>query len=81
MNLNMAEQDCLFCRIIAGDVPADLLHTDERCVAFRDINPQAPLHVLVIPRAHVATLNDADDPAVVGRLALMAARIARDEGH
>ena len=72
--------DCLFCRIARGEIPARLVAEDEHCVAFRDVNPQAPLHVLVIPRAHVATLNDADDPAVVGRLALLAARIARDEG-
>ena len=63
-----------------GEIPAKLVASDEHCVAFRDINPQAPLHVLVIPREHVPTLNDATDAALVGRLAIMAAAIARDEG-
>ena len=76
----MSNQSCLFCRIIRGEIPAKLVASDEHCLAFRDIDPQAPLHVLVIPRAHVATLNDASDPALIGRLALMAAAIARDEG-
>lgn len=57
-----------------------LVAEDEHCVAFRDINPQAPVHVLVIPREHIASLEQARDPAVVGRLALMAAQVARDEG-
>ena len=73
---------CLFCRIVAGEVPANLVHQDDRLVAFRDINPQAPLHVLVIPRRHVATLNDlseADDD-LVGEMVRRAAVIARDEG-
>ncbi|HEX7999736.1 MAG TPA: histidine triad nucleotide-binding protein [Pyrinomonadaceae bacterium] len=78
----MAEQDCLFCRIIAGDTPADLLHTDERCVAFRDINPQAPVHVLVIPREHMDSLDDASqrDEALLGHLLRVGARIANEEG-
>ena len=49
---------CLFCRIVAGDIPAAIVHQDETLVAFRDINPQAPLHVLIIPRRHIPTLND-----------------------
>ena len=72
--------DCLFCRIVRGEIPAKLVAHDEHSVAFRDINPQAPVHVLVVPREHVATLNDATDASVVGRLALMAAEIARSEG-
>jgi histidine triad (HIT) family protein len=48
----VADEDCLFCRIVAGDVPADVVHTTERTVAFRDVNPQAPTHVLVVPRVH-----------------------------
>jgi histidine triad (HIT) family protein len=71
---------CLFCRIARGDIPAKKVAETEHCVAFRDINPQAPTHVLVIPREHVATLNDATDPALVGRLSLLAAEIARSEG-
>jgi histidine triad (HIT) family protein len=72
--------DCLFCRIIRGDIPAKVIAETKECVAFRDLNPQAPLHVLVIPREHLPSLNQATDPALVGRLALLAAEIARSEG-
>ena len=72
--------DCLFCRIVRKEIPAKLVAEDEHCVAFRDINPQAPVHVLVIPREHVASLNHATDPTMLGRLSLMAADIARKEG-
>ena len=72
--------DCLFCRIVRGEIPAKLVHEDDRCVAFRDINAQAPTHVLVIPREHVASLNEATDVAMIGHLALVAARIAKQEG-
>src|ERR671927_1247974 len=71
---------CLFCRIVAGEIPAKLVAETPECVAFRDINPQAPVHVLVIPRTHVPSLNDSTDAALVGRLALVAADIARREG-
>jgi histidine triad (HIT) family protein len=71
---------CLFCRVVRGEVPARLVAETEHCVAFRDINPQAPVHVLIVPREHVASLNEAGDPALVGRLALLAADIARREG-
>ena len=76
----MAES-CLFCRLARGEIPAALVAETEECIAFRDINPQAPLHVLVIPRAHVASLNEATDAAQIGRLALLAAEIARREGY
>lgn len=72
--------DCLFCRIVRKEIPAKLVAEDEHCVAFRDINPQAPVHVLVIPREHVPSLNQATDAAMIGRLSLMAAEIARSEG-
>ena len=72
---------CLFCRIVRKEIPARLAAETEDCVAFHDINPQAPLHVLVIPRVHVASLNEATDPAMLGRLALLAAEIAKREGH
>lgn len=75
----MAES-CLFCRIASGEVPATRVTENEHCIAFRDINPQAPLHVLVIPRQHVASLDATDDPELVGRMALLAAEIARVEG-
>jgi histidine triad (HIT) family protein len=72
--------DCLFCRIIRMEIPATLVFEDEHCVAFRDINPQAPVHVVIIPREHVSSLNEAHDAAMIGRLSLAAARIARDQG-
>jgi histidine triad (HIT) family protein len=72
--------DCLFCRIVRKEIPAKLVYESEHCIAFRDINPQAPVHVLVIPRTHVVSLNDATNAAAVGRLALVAAEIARSEG-
>ena len=71
---------CLFCRIVRGEIPAKLVAETAECVAFRDINPQAPTHVLVIPRRHVASLDEARDPALVGHMALLAAEIARTEG-
>jgi histidine triad (HIT) family protein len=78
----MSEQiaNCLFCRILRGEIPAKLVTENADCVAFRDVNPQAPVHVLVIPREHVSSLNETTDPALVGRLALLAAEIARREG-
>jgi len=78
----MAEQDCIFCKIVAGEIPAQLVYEDERAVAFRDINPQAPTHVLVIPREHIASLDEANDAHenLLGRLLLAAARVAREGG-
>ena len=75
----MADQ-CLFCRIVSREIPATLVAETEDCVAFRDINPQAPVHVLVVPREHVPSLNDVTDAAMVGRLSLLAAEIAKREG-
>jgi histidine triad (HIT) family protein len=75
----MANQ-CLFCRIVRREIPATLIAETDDCVAFRDINPQAPVHVLVIPREHIASLNDTTDARLVGRLATLAAEIARKEG-
>lgn len=72
--------DCLFCRIVRKEIPAKLVAEDEHSIAFRDINPQAPLHVLVIPREHVPSLDKAHDAELLGRLSLMAAEIARKEG-
>lgn len=75
--------DCLFCKIREGLIPAKIIHKDEHCLAFEDINPQAPLHALVIPNKHVATINDleVDDRELVGQLYLAAARIAREHGY
>ena len=74
--------DCLFCAIAAGDIPADLVHSDDEIVAFRDITPQAPVHVLVIPRAHHANAAAlaAADAALAGRLLEVAGDIAAREG-
>ena len=74
--------DCLFCRILSGDIPADLVYETETVAAFRDINPQAPTHALVIPRRHIATLDDLGeaDRELVGDLYLAAQAIAAEEG-
>ena len=79
----MAEQNCIFCKIVAGEIPAAKIFEDDRAVVFRDINPQAPTHALVIPRAHVASLDEAGEgeEALLGHLLLVAARVARDAGH
>ena len=74
--------DCLFCKMVAGEITPDIVYEDEQVLAFRDISPQAPVHVLVIPRRHVATLNEltSDDATLAGQLTLAAARVARQEG-
>jgi histidine triad (HIT) family protein len=72
--------DCLFCKIAAGEIPANIVASDDRFVGFRDIAAQAPTHVLVIPRAHVASLNEVSDPGLIGGLLLFARRIADQEG-
>ncbi len=71
---------CLFCKIARREIPATLVAETEDCIAFRDINPQAPVHVLIVPRTHVPSLNEATDAAMIGRLSLMAAEIAKREG-
>lgn len=75
--------DCLFCKIITGTVPGDFLHQDDRCVVIRDINPQAPTHVLVIPREHIESLDDASqkEESLLGHLLRVGARVANDLGH
>ncbi len=74
--------DCLFCRIIRNEIPATRVHEDDRMVVIDDINPQAPMHVLVIPKAHIATLNDLnrDHDALLGEMTRRAAAIARERG-
>jgi histidine triad (HIT) family protein len=71
---------CLFCRIARGEIPAAIVAESDHALAFRDINPQAPVHVLVIPRRHVASLAEATDAILLGEIALLAARVAREEG-
>ena len=79
----MSEENCLFCKIVDGKIPAEFVHQDDRCVVIRDINPQAPTHVLVIPREHIESLNDAGqrDEGLLGHLLRVAARVANDLGH
>lgn len=72
--------DCLFCRIVRKEIPANIVFEDDAYVAFRDINPQAPLHLLVVPREHVASLNEATDAGLIGGLSLVAAQLAKREG-
>jgi histidine triad (HIT) family protein len=75
--------DCLFCKIVAGEIPAEIVHTTERTVAFRDINPKAPLHVLVVPRDHYANAAElaAADPETSATLVTSAAAVAAAEGY
>ena len=79
----MTGMSCLFCRIVSGEIPATKVYEDDRMVAINDINPQAPMHVLVIPRAHVATLNDLtpDHDALVGEMQRRAAALANARGY
>ena len=75
--------DCLFCKIIAGQIPGTFLHQDDQLVAIADISPQAPLHALIIPRRHIPTLNDlsADDDALIGAMHRTAAALAAQHGY
>ena len=72
--------DCLFCKIASGELAANVVARDEGFVAFRDVNPQAPTHILVIPRAHVASLNEAKDGGLLAGLLIHAREVARAEG-
>jgi histidine triad (HIT) family protein len=71
---------CLFCKIVKREIPATIIAEDEHCLAFRDINPVTPTHVLVIPKAHVASLNQLTDPMMAGRLLAFARDVAAAEG-
>ena len=78
----MTDDDCMFCRIAASRIPADIVHQDDLVLAFRDLSPKAPTHLLVIPREHIASaaeLNDEHGP-MLGRLFAVAADLARDAG-
>jgi len=78
----MSEQDCLFCKIIAGNAAADVVYQYNRCVVIRDLNPQAPTHLLVITREHMESLDDASqkDESLLGHLLRISARVANDNG-
>jgi histidine triad (HIT) family protein len=79
---SMSESNCIFCRIIAGEIPSKKAYEDELAFAFHDINPQAPTHVLIIPKKHIASLNEAskDDQALLGHLTLVASKLAEQLG-
>jgi histidine triad (HIT) family protein len=76
----IVSDNCLFCRIVRREIPATIVAEDDHCMAFRDVHPQAPTHVLVIPKAHVASLNEVRDFALVARMGEMAVAVARQDG-
>jgi histidine triad (HIT) family protein len=73
---------CIFCQIIADEMPARVIHADDHCIAIEDVHPKAPVHALVLPRKHIATLADGseEDGQLLGHLLLVAARVAKDKG-
>lgn len=73
--------ECLFCRMVSGEIKPDVVFEDERVLAFRDLHPQAPMHVLVIPKRHIVNLNDLDDAVLGGHMLQTAAKIAQQEGY
>jgi len=75
--------DCLFCKILKGQIPASIVYEDERLIAFKDINPQAPLHALIVPKRHIASLNEltAEDDELVGEMVRRAAALANQQGY
>ena len=72
--------DCLFCKMAAGEIKPDIVYENENVLAFRDINPQAPVHILIIPKAHVATLNDLNDSGLAAELLVTVQKIAAEQG-
>ena len=79
----MANESCLFCKILAGEIPAEIIYESDTAIGFRDINPKAPTHVVIIPREHIASINDIEpgDQQVVGSLFTAAREIAEQDGH
>ena len=75
-------QDCLFCKIVRGEIPADVVYEDDKLMAFRDINPQAPVHLLVIPRKHIGSLADvtSEDTELLGHIQSVIAKLAHEQG-
>ncbi len=72
--------DCLFCKMAAGDIKPDIVYESDHVLAFRDINPQAPVHILIIPKSHISTLNDLNDTRLGGEILEVAADLARQQG-
>ncbi|RLG99163.1 histidine triad nucleotide-binding protein [Candidatus Bathyarchaeota archaeon] len=72
--------DCIFCKIASGEIPAQIVYKDDEFVAFRDINPQAPVHILIIPKKHIPKLYDTDDEKLLGKMLVLANEIAKKEG-
>lgn len=77
-----AVADCIFCQLVSGDIPADIVYRDDQIVAFRDVQPQAPTHILIVPQRHIATLLETEesDSALLGQMQSVAVRLAREEG-
>lgn len=77
MGTNLVD-NCLFCKIINGEIPADIVYDDDKVLAFRDIDPQAPIHLLIIPRQHIARINDmgSEDASLIGHIHLVAVKLA-----
>ena len=73
--------DCIFCKIVAGEIKPDIVYQDDQVLAFKDINPQAPLHLLIIPKLHLANLNKLSDQALAGKLLQTAAQLAEELGY
>ena len=75
-------EDCIFCKIIAKEIPGELLYQDERVTAFRDIQPAAPVHILIVPNKHIPSMNEAtvEDEALLGYMQLIAQKLAKEEG-
>ena len=78
----MSEQDCIFCKIVRGEIPSRKVYEDDEILAFHDINPAAPVHFMIIPKKHIASLGDAreEDRDVLGRMMVMTGRLARQQG-
>ena len=72
-------RSCIFCRIARGEIPAQMVANNKEIAAFKDLNPQAPVHILIIPKKHIASLDDATDSDLLGRMMALAAAIARQE--
>ncbi len=80
--VSVSEQDCIFCKIVRGEVPSRKVYEDDEILAFHDINPAAPVHFMIIPKKHIASLGDAqeEDRGVLGRIMVMTGRLAREQG-